>query len=114
MKTLNAKWRNIDCPTNVLSFPNWDASSEAIYAGPAVLLGDVVLARQTVEAEADNANLPPVHHVKHLVVHGVLHLLGFDHETDQQANIMKTLEVKVLSNIGVASPYKQKNKENVI
>ena len=114
MKTLNAKWRNIDHPTNVLSFPNWDASSEAVYAGPAVLLGDVVLARQTVEAEADDANLPPVHHVKHLVVHGVLHLLGFDHETDQEADIMESLEVKVLSNIGVASPYKEKNKENVI
>ena len=113
MKTLNAKWRNIDCPTNVLSFPNWDASSEAVYTGPAVLLGDVVLARQTVEAEADDFNLPPVHHVKHLVVHGVLHLLGFDHETDQEANIMESLEVKVLSNIGVAPPYKQKNKENV-
>ena len=114
MKFLNAKWRNIDHPTNVLSFPNWDASSEAVYAGHAVLLGDVVLARQTVEAEADNANLPLVHHVKHLVVHGVLHLLGFDHETDQEANIMESLEVKVLSNIGVASPYKEKNKENVI
>ncbi len=114
MKTLNAKWRSINHSTNVLSFPNWDASSEAVYAGPAVLLGDVVLARQTVEAEANNANLPPVHHVKHLVVHGVLHLLGFNHETDQEANIMESLEIKVLSNIGVASPYKEKNKENVI
>jgi len=108
MRALNAKWRNIDRPTNVLSFPNWDANFGAMYAGPAVLLGDVVLARQTVEAEADNANLPPVHHVKHLIVHGVLHLLGFDHESDQEANIMETLEVKVLSNIGVASPYKEK------
>ena len=114
MTTLNTKWRNIDRSTNVLSFPNWDAISEPVYADSVVLLGDVVLARQTVEAEANDANLPPVHHVKHLVVHGVLHLLGFDHETDQEANIMESLEVKVLSNIGVASPYKEKNKENVI
>ena len=114
MKTLNAKWRNIDRPTNVLSFTNWDASSGAVCADSTVLLGDVVLARQTVEAEADDANLPPVHHVKHLVVHGVLHLLGFNHETAQGADIMESLEVKVLSNIGVASPYKEKNKENVI
>jgi probable rRNA maturation factor len=114
MTTLNARWRNIDRPTNVLSFPSWDGSTELYNGESGILLGDVVLARQTIEAEADGANLPPVNHVKHLVVHGVLHLLGFDHETEEEADIMEALEVKVLSNIGVASPYKDRKKENVI
>ena len=114
MRNLNAQWRSIDRPTNVLSFPNWDAVSEPFNGEVVILLGDVVLARQTIEAEADEANLSPVNHVKHLVVHGVLHLLGFDHETEEEADIMESLEVKVLSNIGVASPYKDRKKENVI
>jgi probable rRNA maturation factor len=114
MTTLNAQWRNIDRPTNVLSFPSWDGNTELYNGESGILLGDVVLARQTIEAEADGANLPHVNHVKHLVVHGVLHLLGFDHETDEEAEIMESLEVKVLSNIGVASPYKDRKKENVI
>ena len=108
-----SKWRHIERPTNVLSFPNGADNLEADFGELTVLLGDVVLARETIEAEAEAANLPPVNHVKHLVVHGVLHLLGFDHEIEHEADIMEALEVDVLATIGVASPYEDKKKENV-
>lgn len=113
MASLNGKWRHIERPTNVLSFPNGVDNLEADFGELTVLLGDVVLARETIEAEAEAANLPPVNHVKHLVVHGVLHLLGFDHEIEHEADIMEALEVDVLATIGVASPYEDKTKENV-
>jgi probable rRNA maturation factor len=111
MATLNGKWRQIERPTNVLSFPNGANNLEADFGELTVLLGDVVLARETIEAEAEAANLPPVNHVKHLVVHGVLHLLGFDHEIEHEADIMEALEVEVLATIGVASPYEDNKRK---
>lgn len=107
MTMLNAKWRGRDRPTNVLSFPCFEDRGGAVppEEGAFVPLGDVVLARQIIEQEAEAADLPPADHLKHLVAHGVLHLLGYDHETDEQADIMEALEVRVLEDLGVSPPY---------
>ena len=98
VRDLNREWRKQDKATNVLSFPS---------AGPAraETLGDIVLALETLEREAAEAALPFAHHLQHLVVHGLLHLLGFDHETDAQAREMEAIEIEVLAGLGVASPY---------
>lgn len=96
MRTLNARWRSKDAPTNVLSFP---AS-----AGGGVL-GDVVLARETVAAEAAAEGKTIEAHVTHLVLHGFLHLFGFDHDTDAKAATMEAAERRVLAALGVSDPY---------
>ena len=96
---LNAQWRGKSGPTNVLSFPG-----DLDGPGPAVL-GDVVLALETVQAEAAEAGIPAADHIAHLVVHGVLHLLGYDHETDGEAAGMERAEVDVLGVLGVPDPY---------
>jgi probable rRNA maturation factor len=98
MRTLNRTWRGKDAPTNVLSFPAGDT-------GAAGFLGDVVLAHETTCREAREQNLALQDHVAHLVVHGVLHLLGFDHLTDEQADRMERLERAALASLGVADPY---------
>ncbi len=119
VQELNKQFRGQDKPTNVLSFP----------AGPVVVartsaagqrnavgqpgdgprepraLGDIVLAAGTVTREAAGLGLPLAHHVQHLVVHGVLHLLGFDHESDAEAEVMEALERVLLARLGVADPY---------
>jgi probable rRNA maturation factor len=98
VRRLNAQWCNKDKPTNVLSFPAPEQPG-------ANFLGDVILAAETVAAEARDGNLPFDHHVSHLVVHGLLHLLGFDHETDAEAEEMETLETGILAGLGVPDPY---------
>jgi probable rRNA maturation factor len=92
---LNARWRKQDKPTNVLSFPGGDP----------VLLGDVVLAFETVRREAVEQGKTLGDHLSHLVVHGVLHLLGFDHRKRREAEAMETLERRVLAGLGIADPY---------
>ena len=101
-RALNLKWRGKDRPANVLSFP---LSDEAGQCGHVRLLGDVVLAFETVAGEARNSGLPLSDHATHLVVHGVLHLLGYDHQSDSQADIMEDLERRVLAGLGLADPY---------
>jgi probable rRNA maturation factor len=103
MRTLNRTWRGKDASTNVLSFPAGEPAGEM--PGEPVSLGDVVLAGETVLAEADDKGIPAADHVVHLVVHGVLHLLGFDHEHDEGAETMEALETKVLAGLGIADPY---------
>ncbi len=100
---LNATFRHKPGPTNVLSFPCDDA------AGPdgAVTLGDVVLAFETVAREAEAGRIAVADHLAHLVVHGVLHLLGHDHEADDEARRMEALEVAALARLGIADPYRQ-------
>ncbi len=100
---LNRDFRHKDGATNVLSFPCDDA------AGPdgATMLGDVVLACETVAREARARGIAPADHLAHLVVHGVLHLLGHDHAADDEARRMEALEIAILARLGVADPYRQ-------
>jgi probable rRNA maturation factor len=102
VRALNRTYRGLDRPTNVLSFP-----APAVNVGQGRHLGDVVLASQTVLAESAAAGISPTHHLQHLVVHGLLHLLGYDHERDEQAAEMERLEVAILRRIGVADPYRE-------
>ena len=97
LKTLNAQFRGKDKPTNVLSFP------AAAFAAPH--LGDVALAFETCAREADEQGKPLSDHLSHLVAHGVLHLLGWDHEADAEAEAMEALERKVMARLGVPDPY---------
>ena len=103
VRGLNATYRDKDKPTNVLSFPAAPARGAA--PGASRSLGDVVLAVETVLREAKEQDIPPAHHFQHLVVHGLLHLLGFDHETDLQAHEMECLEIEILESIGISNPY---------
>jgi probable rRNA maturation factor len=102
MQRLNLKWRGKDKPTNVLSFP---AGGAPDVPGPC-LLGDVVIAFGVVAAEAAAQGKTPAAHLAHLVVHGVLHLLGHDHERSAEATRMEALEKRILRRLGVADPYR--------
>jgi len=99
MRTLNRTWRGKDAATNVLSFRAGDDLREP------GLLGDVVLAYETTLKEAREQSIALQDHVAHLVVHGVLHLLGFDHATDEDAERMENLERTALASLGIADPY---------
>jgi probable rRNA maturation factor len=109
IQALNGAYRGMDKPTNVLSFPGFADMGEMHdglgHAGPPLLLGDVILAYQTVVREAAQQGKPFLDHVRHLVVHGVLHLMGHDHEEDTQAEEMEALERRVLLGLGVPDPY---------
>jgi probable rRNA maturation factor len=104
LRRLNREYRGQDRATNVLSFAGLEGPSELRPEVPR-LLGDVVLARETVFREARAQNKPPGEHLSHLVVHGVLHLLGFDHETEAQAESMEAVECAVLAGLGISDPY---------
>ena len=101
IRELNRDWRGFDKPTNVLSFPGADADDD----DPGPLLGDVFVAHETLarEAEAEGKRLED--HFAHLLVHGLLHLFGFDHETDDEAEEMEALETEILAGLGIADPY---------
>ena len=98
MRGLNRLWRGKDAPTNVLSFPA-DADSDGGF------LGDIVLAYETTLSEAKERGISLADHASHLVIHGMLHLLGFDHEDDDDAERMERVERTALASIGVADPY---------
>jgi probable rRNA maturation factor len=100
---LNRRWRGKDGPTNVLSFPaprNFVPDEEA-------LLGDIVLAAGVVAREAAEQSKSFADHTTHLIVHGVLHLLGFDHVNDDEAEAMEAREVAILHGLGISDPYQQ-------
>ncbi len=103
LRELNARWRDRGEPTNVLSFP----AVEPADLGHARLLGDIVLAFETVAREASAQDKPLADHFRHLVVHGFLHLIGFDHETDIEAQRMEAMETRILERLGVADPYRE-------
>ncbi len=96
---LNKTYRGKSASTNVLAFPASGSLPEANF------LGDVVLAEETVAREAEALGLPFRHHLQHLIVHGLLHLLGFDHECDDDAQAMETVEIRTLERLGIANPY---------
>ena len=99
---LNGAYRGKPAPTNVLSFPS---TGLLPVDGEPRFLGDVILALETLQREAADLGLPLQHHMQHLVVHGMLHLLGYDHQTDADAEAMEGLEVRVLARLGIADPY---------
>ena len=105
MRQLNQQHRQIDKPTNVLSFPAYDMAGHHIDGDVPALLGDIVIAAETVMREAEDREMPVADHLIHLFVHGMLHLFGHDHIDDELAENMETLEVKFLANIGVPNPY---------
>ena len=105
---LNREWRQRDKPTNVLSFPMLERGELLALAGdgPPVLLGDIALAHETCAREAAEKGVPLADHAAHLIIHGLLHLAGHDHETSaEDAEAMEALEVKALAILGVADPY---------
>ena len=108
VRTLNRQWRSKDQPTNVLSFPMINRSTLLALPsqGPEEMLGDLALALETCGREASEKGVPLEDHAAHLIVHGLLHLAGYDHETsDQDAAAMEALETKALALLGIADPY---------
>jgi probable rRNA maturation factor len=112
---LNGEFRGKAAPTNVLSWPSEDRATATPGemphlppphpVGPPLELGDIAMAWGTCAREAAEAGKPFDHHVTHLLVHGLLHLLGFDHETDPDAELMEGLETRILARLGVSDPY---------
>ncbi len=107
---LNLEWREKDKPTNVLSFPMLDDEEiGALLVGkheaPEIMLGDIILAYGVCQAEAAEKNIAIADHATHLVIHGMLHLLGHDHIDEQEAEAMEALEVKALASMGLHNPY---------
>jgi probable rRNA maturation factor len=113
---LNAEFRDKPTPTNVLSWPSYDLAADEDGAAPTPppppdllmgeSLGDIAIAYDTCLAEANEAGKNMADHVTHLIVHGVLHLLGYDHVRDRDATLMEGLETKILGKMGIADPYK--------
>lgn len=99
VQALNHQYRSKNKPTNVLSFPNGAKEGKVTH------VGDVVLAYETIKAEAKAQGKTFEDHLTHLVIHGVLHLLGYDHEKEKEAKIMERCEIKLLAAMGIANPY---------
>lgn len=104
IQNLNRDYRERDKPTNVLSFPQYEPdqlSKDEDY----LILGDIILAYETIAREADEQEKPLRHHTAHLIAHGLLHLLGYDHENDADAEKMEALEIRILKTLGIKNPY---------
>ncbi len=101
IRALNRAWRGKDAATNVLSFPG-----AAPQPGAPVLLGDIMIAYETAAREAAAENRLFMHHLVHLAVHGFLHLVGYDHEAEEEADAMERLEIAILARLGVPDPYR--------
>ncbi|MDB5361511.1 MAG: ybeY [Rhodospirillales bacterium] len=109
IRELNRTWRGKDSPTNVLSFPATETAEGALpkpeFEGVPLELGDIALAYETCERESRTQGKRFADHVAHLVLHGVLHLLGYDHLADDEAQRMEALEIRILAGLGIADPY---------
>ncbi len=101
IRELNREWRGLDKPTNVLSFPA--VPPDRLATSP--LLGDIAVAFETVSRESKDEGKTLSHHTSHMIVHGLLHLLGYDHETDEEAEEMEALERAALARLGITDPY---------
>jgi probable rRNA maturation factor len=99
-RELNRDWRGIDKPTNVLSFPQIEP-----FAPVVGILGDITLARETLEREAAEQGTSFEDHFTHLAIHGFLHILGYDHMKEADALVMEGLETQILASMGIADPY---------
>ena len=108
IRTLNRNWRGIDKPTNVLSFPALQPTGPRGPGDAPRMLGDIAIAYETTRREADGERKPFDHHLSHLAVHGFLHLVGYDHEKDQEAETMEELEREILSQLGIPDPYAER------
>jgi probable rRNA maturation factor len=106
IQELNKLWRGFDKPTNVLSFPSPD-----VQPGPAHTIGDIAISYETAAREAAAEDKSFADHVAHLAVHGFLHLLGYDHESNEDAEEMEGLERVILARVGVSDPYMMHNAE---
>jgi probable rRNA maturation factor len=102
IKEINAEWRGKDKPTNVLSFPAFPLEPGKL---PGPMLGDIVIARETVEREAVDLDKSFEDHLTHLLVHGFLHLFGYDHMQSDEAERMEALETRILATLGLSDPY---------
>jgi probable rRNA maturation factor len=105
IQRLNSDWRGIDKPTNVLSFPATPSTGSSSNEDAPRLLGDIAIAYQTTRREAADEQKPFDHHLSHLAVHGFLHLMGYDHDRDDRADAMETLEQAILAQLGIPDPY---------
>jgi probable rRNA maturation factor len=99
IRALNAQWRGLDKPTNVLSFPTPGRLAQR------PLLGDIVIAHETVAREAKEQGKTFEDHTTHMIIHGFLHLIGYDHETPGEADVMETLERRIAATLGLSDPY---------
>lgn len=110
IRLLNHDYRQKDRPTNVLSFPDTeirqDTLLEAARFSEPLMLGDIVFAEETLRREAAEQDKELLHHLTHLTVHGLLHLMGYDHETDEEATEMEALEIDILAKLAIDNPYK--------
>jgi probable rRNA maturation factor len=109
IRTLNNNWRGIDKPTNVLSFPALQPTGPTGPDDAPRMLGDIAIAYQTTRREADDEQKPFDHHLSHLAVHGFLHLIGYDHENDEDAEDMESLETEILAQLGIPDPYAERD-----
>jgi probable rRNA maturation factor len=105
IRTLNSNWRGIDKPTNVLSFEALQPTGGSSPDDAPRMLGDIAIAYETTRKEADDEQKPFDHHLSHLAIHGFLHLIGYDHENDADAEAMETLEQEILAQLGIPDPY---------
>jgi len=112
IRTLNSNWRGIDKPTNVLSFPALQPTAAHQPGDAPRMLGDIAIAYQTMRKEADDERKPFDHHLSHLAVHGFLHLIGYDHENDDEAEAMEALEQEILAQLGIPDPYADRERTN--
>jgi probable rRNA maturation factor len=112
IRTLNSNWRGIDKPTNVLSFPALQPTGPRRDDDAPRMLGDIAIAYETMRKEADVEQKPFDHHLSHLAVHGFLHLVGYDHEQDDDAEAMEALEQEILAQLGIPNPYAARDRMN--
>ena len=107
--SLNKEFRGLDKPTNVLSFANIDSDDfeELIASNNEIEMGDIIISLQTLQKEATKKNISLHNHFCHLLIHGILHLLGYDHIEDHDAEIMEGYEIKILEKLNISNPYQE-------